>query len=182
MQLVCNMLKNLKLGSLVWVILCQRQFREIRCLQLCYFHHITLSVLSVLCFQVWAQLCELVYYHTRNHLQCVNVSFTMCNVSNKKRLMGEMHDCVAQGWFDMLALCVTAKESLEIFVCKQCPALNDFVEQTGTVEWVRRIKLIIAHNSLTLFVVTGSFVTWKRKSHSLSRWRTRTSIMSFRTW
>ena len=59
----------------------------------------------------------------------------------------------------MLALCVTAKESLEIFVCKQCPALNDFVEQTGTVEWVRQIKLIIAHNSLTLFVVTGSFVT-----------------------
>ena len=97
----------------------------------------------------------------------------MCNVSNKKRLMGEMHDCVAQGWFDML--CVTVKESLEIFVCEQCPALNDFVEQTGTVEWVRRIKLIIAHNSLTSSVVTGSFVVCNRKSHSSSVGRTRTT-------
>ena len=58
---------------------------------------------------------------------------------------------------------------------KQCPALNDFVEQTGTMEWVRQIKLIIAHNSLTLFVVTGSFVICNRKSHSSSVGRTRTT-------
>ena len=72
-------------------------------------------------------------------------------------------------------LCVTVKESLEIFVCKQCPALNDFVEQTGTVEWVRGIKLIIAHNSLTSSVVTGSFVICNRKSQSLSVGQTRTT-------
>ena len=38
--------------------------------------------------------------------------FTMYNMSKKKCLIGEMHDCLAPGWFDML--CVTAKE---VFVC-----------------------------------------------------------------